>query len=180
MLKNLEKLQIQISVKFQKNLFDLVIVDEGHHYPAKTWLTVVEHFNAKILFMTATPYNKGGAIFEKEFWIYFKSYEEINKAGIIRNLDFEEFGKETDTKKEIYEEAGEKIMEILKDRENHQAMVLTLTQQETEDCAWAINIKYMKIIALPYHSDSDEENLEKFKRNEIKNSYCLWQAVGRI
>lgn len=40
---------------------DLVIVDEAHHYPARTWYNIINHFtNAKKLFMTATPtYNNG-------------------------------------------------------------------------------------------------------------------------
>ena len=41
------------------NRFCLVIVDEAHHYPAKTWLDIVRHFRGiKILFLTATPYHK--------------------------------------------------------------------------------------------------------------------------
>lgn len=27
-----------------KDFFELIIVDEGHHYPAETWKKVVEHF----------------------------------------------------------------------------------------------------------------------------------------
>ena len=162
-----EKSNIDIS-KIPKDLFDLVIVDEGHHYPAKTWLSVVEHFNSPILFFTATPYNKGKPIFDKDYWIYHKSYEEINKAGIIRNLEFEEFGNIEDENKEIYIQASQKIMEVLNRRKNHQAMILMRTTEETEECAWSINTNYMKILALPYHSDSKEDNLTKFKNNEIK------------
>jgi superfamily II DNA or RNA helicase len=40
-----------------KETFDIVIVDEAHHVPAKTYATVVEHFNPKYLIgLTATPY----------------------------------------------------------------------------------------------------------------------------
>eukprot|EP01080_Neovahlkampfia_damariscottae_P005749 gene5749-9570_t len=162
-----EKSNIDIS-KIPKDLFDLIIVDEGHHYPAKTWLSVVEHFNSPILFFTATPYNKGKPIFDKNYWIYHKSYEEINKAGIIRNLEFEEFGNIEDENKEIYIQTFQKIMEVLNRRKNHQAMILMRTTEETEECAWSINTNYMKILALPYYSDSKEENLTKFKNNEIK------------
>jgi superfamily II DNA or RNA helicase len=39
------------------NAFDLIIVDEAHHYPAHTWQRIGLYFaNAKILFMTATPH----------------------------------------------------------------------------------------------------------------------------
>jgi superfamily II DNA or RNA helicase len=45
---------------FTPEHFDLVIIDEAHHYPAITWLGIVHHFPlASKLFFTATPYNKG-------------------------------------------------------------------------------------------------------------------------
>lgn len=37
-------------------LFDVVIVDEAHHTPARTWLAILEHFiEARAVFLTATP-----------------------------------------------------------------------------------------------------------------------------
>ena len=37
--------------------YDLVIVDEAHHYPASTWRLLVDHFSGrKRLFLTATPW----------------------------------------------------------------------------------------------------------------------------
>ena len=39
--------------------YDLVIIDEAHHYPAPTWRTIVNHFSSsKRLFLTATPYHR--------------------------------------------------------------------------------------------------------------------------
>lgn len=41
-------------------LFDLVIVDEAHHYPAHTWKQLVDHFvQSKKIFLTATPEHRG-------------------------------------------------------------------------------------------------------------------------
>lgn len=41
------------------DLFDLVLVDEAHHSPARTWQTVLDHFNsAKRLLFTATPFRQ--------------------------------------------------------------------------------------------------------------------------
>ncbi len=38
------------------DLFDLLIFDEAHHVPAKTWLAILDHFErAKKLLLTATP-----------------------------------------------------------------------------------------------------------------------------
>ena len=42
-----------------RNLFDLVIVDEAHHSPARTWHSVLSHFSeAKQLLFTATPFRQ--------------------------------------------------------------------------------------------------------------------------
>lgn len=38
------------------DLFDLVILDEAHHTPARTWLAILDHFHfARRLLLTATP-----------------------------------------------------------------------------------------------------------------------------
>lgn len=38
------------------DLFDLVILDEAHHTPARTWLAILDHFqSARRLLLTATP-----------------------------------------------------------------------------------------------------------------------------
>jgi superfamily II DNA or RNA helicase len=50
-----DTLYSKISV-LERNNFDLVIVDEAHHTPAKTYAEVVQHFQPKLLIgLTATP-----------------------------------------------------------------------------------------------------------------------------
>jgi len=47
--------------------YDLVIVDEAHHYPAKTWKLLVDYFsNTNRLFLTATPLWRGKPILEEQ------------------------------------------------------------------------------------------------------------------
>ena len=88
--------------------FDLVIVDEAHHYPAQTWTTIVDRFkNSKRLFLTATPYYKGGYILESirpatvglagtmPICInacYTLNLQDAIERGIIRDKRFDEFG----------------------------------------------------------------------------------------
>src|SRR5699024_594395 len=44
------------SSKPPKDLFDLVIVDEAHHSPARTWRAILDHFpSARKVLLTATP-----------------------------------------------------------------------------------------------------------------------------
>lgn len=40
--------------------FDLVIVDEAHHYPAQTWRRIIDKFqHSRRIFLTATPFHRG-------------------------------------------------------------------------------------------------------------------------
>jgi Type III restriction enzyme, res subunit len=44
-----------------QDLFDLVVVDEAHHAPARTWTAVLTHFSgAPALLLTATPQRRDG------------------------------------------------------------------------------------------------------------------------
>ena len=48
---------------FSDQLFDTVIVDEAHHYPAETWKKIIDHFKQrKKVFLTATPSHRGANI----------------------------------------------------------------------------------------------------------------------
>ena len=70
--------------------YDLVIVDEAHHYPAPTWKTLVDHFhNSRRLFITATPEYKGKPILSHPPCFSLSRNEAVNR-GIIRDLWFDE------------------------------------------------------------------------------------------
>ena len=74
----------------RKDSYDLVIVDEAHHYPAPTWRTLVDHFNqSQRLFITATPEYKGEPILPYPP-CFILPQEAAVKNGIIRNIDFYE------------------------------------------------------------------------------------------
>lgn len=46
-------------VKPDEDLFDLVLIDEAHHSPAKTWNSIIECFpKSKKIFFTATPFRR--------------------------------------------------------------------------------------------------------------------------
>jgi len=67
MVVNVHKIGGQSSVRIKDipadGSYDLVIVDEAHHYPVDTWKLLVDHFgNSKRLFLTATPEYKGKPI----------------------------------------------------------------------------------------------------------------------
>jgi superfamily II DNA or RNA helicase len=73
--------------------FDLVIVDEAHHYPANSWTKVINYFkNAKKLFLTATPVwrNENLVDIEGVEEVYALTREIAIEQGIIRAYATEE------------------------------------------------------------------------------------------
>ena len=65
-------------------------MDEAHHYPAKTWKQLVDHFpNSKKIFITATP-EHGGEYILKDPLIepcYRLSRNDAVKGGVIREVE---------------------------------------------------------------------------------------------
>ena len=92
--------------------FDLVIVDEAHHYPATTWATIVNYFpNSRRLFLTATPYHRDEYILERVKCdraglegdehiridpCYTLNLQDAIDRGIIRDKIFDQFGNPDD------------------------------------------------------------------------------------
>ena len=69
--------------------YDLVIVDEAHHYPADTWRYLVDHFsNSRRLFLTATPYHRGAYILPDNPPCFSLSRQDAEARGIIRPVEF--------------------------------------------------------------------------------------------
>ena len=72
--------------KFSKDFFDLIIVDEAHHAPAKSWKQVLSHFSdAKVLNMTATPFRGDGQEIDGEL-IYRYPFKKATHKGYIKRV----------------------------------------------------------------------------------------------
>ena len=100
MVVNAHKIGGQSSVSIEKipdDGYDLVIVDEAHHYPAPTWKLLVDHFkNSKRLFLTATPEHNGEPILPGIPCYQLERHEAVER-GIIREVRFDEgTGNDTD------------------------------------------------------------------------------------
>jgi superfamily II DNA or RNA helicase len=75
-----------------KNI-DLVIVDEAHHYPARTWRRIVDYFEeANKLFLTATPLHNGGPILrnQDQCLCYTLQKQTLIDRRIIRPVNFDD------------------------------------------------------------------------------------------
>lgn len=74
------------------DMFKLVIVDEAHHHPAKTWQRIIDKFrdHASVVFFTATPYRGNRELVAPKPFAYHLSLKDAIAKRIIRNTNFVE------------------------------------------------------------------------------------------
>jgi DNA repair protein RadD len=72
--------------QFDDKYFDLILVDEGHHNAAPSWMKVFEKFsNAKVVSLTATPFRSDNREIEGEL-VYRYSFKRAMLKGYIKKL----------------------------------------------------------------------------------------------
>jgi DNA repair protein RadD len=72
--------------QFPENFFDMILVDEGHHSTAESWMKVFEKFsNAKIVNLTATPFRSDHKLIQGKL-IYRYSFKRAMIKGYIKKL----------------------------------------------------------------------------------------------
>ncbi|CAF1279142.1 unnamed protein product [Adineta steineri] len=180
------------------DLFDTVIVDEAHHYPAETWKRIIDHFQAasRRIFLTATPYRKSGPIFDdvatineqrQKYVAYEVSRQECVLGGLIRGLEFLERGLLNEANEETRViEIAQAIQQKLAEHDQidstirHQAMVLTHTITEATMVKDIYNnlfppINGQKKPAVTYVGQDNGSNLIEFK----KGNRCVMVVCGK-
>lgn len=69
-----------------RDFFDMIIIDEAHHAPAKSWRDVLRHFDkAKVLHVTGTPYRGDGVKVPGKL-IHETSLSEVMEARYVKWL----------------------------------------------------------------------------------------------
>ncbi len=72
-----------------EDLFDLVLVDEAHHSPARTWESLLKHFvDSKQLLFTATPFRQDQKEIKGRF-IYTYDLKRAYDDGVFGQINFE-------------------------------------------------------------------------------------------
>lgn len=83
------------------DLFDLVVVDEAHHSPAKTWKSVIDSFpGARKLLFTATPFRRDGRKIPGEV-IYHYPLKQAVEDGIFSELEFIDVQRHDETELDV-------------------------------------------------------------------------------
>ena len=170
------------------DIFKLVIVDEAHHHPSKTWRRIVQKFrdHAMVVFFTATPYRGDGKtvlLSEEGEIVYRLSLEDAREKRIIRRIYWHDplVGGGTDVDQSFY-----LILEMVKSiQENkdarnplphgipHMAIAITKNIAYAEKVATMWNTDYGNPgSAIAYHSDLPKKTknnmMEAIKANRVK------------
>jgi len=151
--------------------FDTIIVDEAHHYPARTWSDIVQIFNnKKIIFLTATP-NPGINL----DIIYQIPRAELERLQIIRRIEREllNVNDVNNVNNDELNNLAERMRETLEQQDNlinvvHKAMVLVRKDRDyTREMANRFNaIPDLNFRATFCTSDQpSDSNLVNFKQD---------------
>lgn len=87
---NIHKLSAQyrksLLKKVNEDFFDMIIIDEAHHSPAKTWQDALNYFkNAKVLKVTGTPFRTDRKEIEGKIIVNYRLGQAMNE-GIVKTL----------------------------------------------------------------------------------------------
>ena len=84
-----------------EDLFDLVLVDEAHHSPARTWARLLQHYsNAKQLLFTATPFRQDQKEIKGRF-IYTYHLKRAYDDGIFGQINYSPVTPEQDETNDV-------------------------------------------------------------------------------
>lgn len=119
------------------DLFDLVLVDEAHHSPARTWANLLNHFlNSKQLLFTATPFRQDQKEIKGRF-IYTYDLKRAYEDNVFGEINFEPVSVQDEQNSDVsIAKAAE--LKFQEDREanfNHRLMVRTDSLKRSQELA---------------------------------------------
>ncbi|XP_068756901.1 putative DNA repair helicase RadD [Montipora capricornis] len=188
-LANAQKFRGEWEDALPNNMFQLVIVDEAHHYPAETWSRIIQKFrwNALVVFLTATPYRMDGRFMVEGPFAYHLPLQEAVEGRIIRRTepDFLQIKPNHDENGDfeagIYQLVLGRVNEKqeIKNRDHrlpdnipHMAMAITKNIFEADRVVDLWNENWGKDSALSYHSKLPQavrdERMQRIRRNQVK------------
>ena len=187
-LANAQKFGGEWEDALPNDMFELVIVDEAHHYPARTWDRIVAKFkqHAQVVFFTATPYRVDGGFVVGKPFAYHLPLQQAVQNRIIRRTKADFLERQPNDENEnyeggIYQLVLERINEkqVIKDRDNplpndvpHMAIAITKDTAEADRVVELWNQNWGGDTAFSYHSKLPQalkqERMQRIRNNQVK------------
>ncbi len=164
-------------------LFDLVLVDEGHHAAATTWKELISAFNpstTKIVLLTGTPYRRDNKpIGAKAIFIY--PIAQAIKDGVYAPVSLVAVGNpKDDARDEELAKIGIKQLQRLRKKSKGKSLVLVKTDRKTHaDVLGELYGKKGINLGVVHSDQSHKQNLEAIKSAVAGKSDGL-VAVGML
>jgi superfamily II DNA or RNA helicase len=160
------------------DLFDLVLVDEAHHSPARTWQSVLNHFeSAKQILFTATPFRQDQREIKGRF-VYTYELQDAFNDGIFGEISFQPVTpRETESHDEAIAKASEQ--QFLADIEagyNHKIMVRTdglIRAKELYEIYQRVTNLRLSIITGKNSLKSVKKIIEELSSGELDGIICV-------
>ena len=187
-LANAQKFRGEWEDALPNDMFELVIVDEAHHYPAQTWYRIIAKFrqHAKVVFLTATPYRMDGKFMVEGPFAYHLPLQLAVQSRIIRRTERDILERQPNDENENYEDGIYQLVlarinekQLIKNRDHpfpnnvpHMAMAITRDTTEAERVVDLWNQNCGEDTAFSYHSKLPpavkEERMLRIRSNQVK------------
>ena len=168
------------------DLFEMVVVDEAHHFPAETWSKIIRKFEAHalIVFFTATPYRSDGQEVVSPPFVYHLPLGKAIEDKIIRPTRWVELKQDSDdpdreaaVRRMILEEI--KRVQDEKNRKQplpgyvkHMAMAICINTDAANEAVDMWNSMFGDHKAIAVHSKIRKHKLkkamERINRNDVE------------
>ena len=109
------------------DFFDLILVDEAHHTPARTWSAVLDAFpQAKAVLATATPFRLDQQPLDGRF-VYTYSMRDAVRDGLYSKIQFKPVSEKVDGSWDvaIAKRASEQLLEDVEAGWDHRLLIRT-------------------------------------------------------
>ena len=170
------------------DLFQMVIVDEAHHFPAPTWRRIIEKFkeHALVAFFTATPFRTDRKPVVKGPLAYRLTLDDAVRQRIIRETRLDPpLSTRSDATIRFLDDVFRPILKRvrkLQDRKNanhplpnnipHMALAITKDTMEADRVQELWNALFGDDSAIAYHSDVGKvelgKRMKRLKENQVK------------
>ncbi len=145
------------------DLFDLILVDEAHHSPAKTWANLMSFFsNKKQVLFTATPYRTDKKEIKGKF-VYTYSVKDSFKDGNFGKIEYIKINENPGQANDITIAKATEI-QFLYDRQNGYEHFVFVRTDKRQRASELLSI-YKKYTSLKLISINSNHSLTHIKRS---------------
>ncbi|MFC5410841.1 DEAD/DEAH box helicase [Larkinella bovis] len=135
------------------DLFDLILVDEAHHSPARTWEELFNAFpNAKRILVTATPFRRDKREIKGKF-VYVYPLREAYKDKIFGNIQFIPVSPEQENSDIAIAKKAEEIFNLDKAAGLHHALMVRTDSLRRANALKLIYAEHTSLNLRTIHSD---------------------------